>query len=104
MRHRANQSEIFLGGVTTEVPCVILDERCAGQAAFLEQPSQSVHTAKEHYFQLTMEMTWEHSGAVSSKSTTHYGSTNSPKWGWAEWEMAVDLDTIQSHMPDASNT
>ena len=51
-----------------------------------------------------MEMTSATSGYVSSKSTTYDRSTNRPKSGWAEWEMAVDLDTIQSHMPDASNT
>jgi len=82
----------------------MLDERCVGRQDFWSDPLNQYTPRKNIIFEPTMEMTSATSGHVSSKSTTHHRSTNRPKSGWADWEMAVDLDTIQSHMPDASNT
>src|SRR5205823_14402559 len=82
----------------------MLDERCVGRQDFWSDPLNQYTPRKNIIFEPTMEMTSATSGYVSSKSTTYDRSTNRPKSGWAEWEKAVDLDTIQSHMPDASNT
>src|SRR5207249_10368656 len=82
----------------------MLDERCVGRQDFWSDPLNQYTPRRSIIFEPTMEMTSATSGYVSSKSTTHDRSTNRPKSAWPEWEMAVDLDTSQSPMLDASNT